>query len=136
MKLYNFTTPPSERDMTFFRAICRSVSERGALLLAIAIFTLWRLEQGFVSSVSLTAKSSSKAAKPVAVAFCGAVLEKHPSIRRRCQAVLDILVESGSSRGAKEQLVLEHADDSGLLGAAVGAVMHGLDPLSTLTARL
>ena len=60
-----------------------------------------------------------------AVAYCGAVLEKHHVFREHCQDVLDLLFKAESRPGRKRRrLVLEEAADSGLMGAAVGAVMN------------
>lgn len=43
-------------------------------------------------------------------------MEKHPSIRRQCQEFLDELAGRGRA-------VLDIAEDSGLMGAAVGVVI-------------
>ena len=51
-------------------------------------------------------------------------MEKHPTIRPRCQEILDILVEAESEAPMKRRLVLEEAGDSGIMGAAVGALMN------------
>ena len=72
----------------------------------------------------------------VAVAYCGAVMEKHPTIRTRCQEVLDILVDQEPGDHINVRLVLEEAGDSGLLGAAVASVMNEIDDTKFMRSKL
>ena len=61
------------------------------------------------------------------MAYCGAVAEKHPTVRKRCQEILDLLVRTDKENAVQRQLVLEEAADSGILGAAVGAIMNEIE---------
>jgi len=104
--------------------ICRAISHRAAAYLAIMVFSLWRLQRDAFTedrSVKMGVHGAMR------VAYCGAVLEKHPSIRILCQKYLDELVDAEPFEAGRlrKRLVLEHADDSGLLGAAVGSVVNG-----------
>ena len=78
-----------------------------------------------------------KQSGPVAIAYCGTVIEKHPSLRERSQQVLDLLVEYEADRGqVRARLVLEEAGDSGLLGAGVASVMNAVDDEHIMRSRL
>ena len=72
----------------------------------------------------------------VAVAYCGAVMEKHPTIRQKSQDILDFLVDTEAKTVLPRRLVFEGASDSGLLGAAVGAVMNTTNGIIDLQAKL
>jgi hexokinase len=110
-------------DIVIISGICRAISHRAAAYLAIMVFSLWRLQRDTFTdrSVEMGVHGAMR------VAYCGAVLEKHPSIRMLCQKYLDELVDAEPFETGKlrDRLVLEHADDSGLLGAAVGSVVNG-----------
>ncbi|MCJ1242742.1 hypothetical protein MMC14_010751 [Varicellaria rhodocarpa] len=125
--LFKFNKPPTDKDISSIRTICEAISNRAALYLAIAVFTLWRLQRDTsLSDPRIPDATIPQESEPVTVAYCGAVLEKHPTVRHQCQRMLDLLVEAeepGESRRRK-RLVLEAAGDSGLLGAAVGAIMN------------
>ena len=83
-----------------------------------------------------TAEEFRKRPSPVAIAYCGAVIEKHPTIRKRCQQVLDELVANEPGDHGKVRLVLEEAGDSGLLGAAVASVMNEVDEAKIMRSKL
>lgn len=83
-----------------------------------------------------TAEAFRTRPSPVAIAYCGAVMEKHPTIRKRCQQVLDELVASESGERGNVRLVLEEAGDSGLLGAAVASVMNEVDAAKIMRSKL
>ena len=72
----------------------------------------------------------------VAIAYCGAVVEKHPTVRKRCQQVLDDLIAYEPGNDGKYRLVLEEAGDSGLLGAAVASVMNEVDDAKIMRSKL
>ncbi|MCJ1308972.1 hypothetical protein MMC25_002627 [Agyrium rufum] len=139
---FDFQNPPTAPDIAALRAIAIAIAQRAALYIALTIFTLWRLRQEAVSSApqpttneqddqaqDTEAGSDTTPPTTIAVAFCGAVVEKHHSFRRQCQEALNVLVqtspssENGRPGRLRQRLVLEHAADSGLLGAAVGAMM-------------
>ena len=93
--------------------------------MAVTIFTLWRLRQETSLREVATLSSSQQHSDAISVAFCGAVGEKHPTALQSCQMALDVMMESFRSFDRRKQrLKLEHAADSGLLGAAVGAVVN------------
>jgi hexokinase len=125
----------TEADAEYVRRVCDAVSSRAAVLIAVTVFSLYRLQRDAhapaqASAALDTALDAER--PPVAVAYCGAVAEKHATARRKAQDVLDLLVEAeGRHCATKEvprRLVLEGAADSGLLGAAVGAVMNDAGP--------
>jgi len=130
---FGFTVEPSAEEIYAIQRLCLAVSERAALIIAVSVFSLWRtqrdanLDDGGVKDPVLESKA------PIVVSYCGAVSEKHCSVRERCQQVLDVLTESEPLRESdtRRRLVLEHADDSGLLGAAVAAVMNKPDGIHT-----
>jgi len=78
------------------------VARRAAAYLAVMLYSLYQVLQN-TEEVAV-------------VACCGGVVEKHPSIRRQCQEFLDELAGRGRA-------VLDIAEDSGLMGAAVGVVI-------------
>ena len=100
------------------------------------IFTLWRLQRDAMLSDHLTANSFKSGPSPVAVAYCGAVAERHPTILKRCQQVLDHLVAQEPGDHDRVRLVLEEAGDSGLLGAAVASVMNEVDDAKIMRSKL
>ena len=106
------------------------------MYIAVAVFTIWRLQRDAMLSDPQTAEMFRKRPSPVAVAYCGAVMEKHPTIRKRCQQVLDELVTSETGDHRKVRLVLEEAGDSGLLGAAVASVMNEVDDDQIMRSKL
>ena len=83
-----------------------------------------------------TAPDFRNRSSPVAVAYCGTVMEKHPTIRKRCQQILDHLVATEPGDHKKARLVLEEAGDSGLLGAAVASVMNEVDEAKIMRSKL
>jgi len=132
---FRFASSPTPRDLSMIRSVALAVSERAALYLGVAVYSLWRLQRdAFAAAEPGTAAAFDIGTGPVNVAFCGSVLEKHPSVRRRCQEVLDMLVEAeekggldaGVEKGMHRRLLLAQADDSGLLGAAVGCIVNEL----------
>ena len=122
--------------MQMIGAVCRAVSERAALYIAITVYTLWRLHRDALLADSATSAEFHKETGAVAVAYCGAVIEKHPTVRERSQEILDLLVKSESEKVHSRRLVFEEASDSGLLGAAVGAVMNMANESRTSQAKL
>ena len=105
--------------------IALAISSRAALYMAITIFTLWRLRQEASTSETVVLSTTQQLSNTISVAFCGAVGEKHPTALQSCQKTLDVMMEFYNSGDSKKQrLKLEHAADSGLLGAAVGAVVN------------
>lgn len=92
------------------------------------MFTLWRLQRDSFSVVDTDSVVSEQSAA-VTIAFCGSVPEKHWSCLEKTQEVLDLLAEKEplAHDQRRRKLVLEFADDSGLLGAAVAAVMNKPD---------
>ena len=135
-KAFLFPSPPSKEDVRVVRAICRAVSERAAVYMAVSLFTLWRLQRDSMISDPRTSDAFRNRPSPVAVAYCGAVIEKHPTVRKRCQQVLDDLVASEPGNNRKFRLVLEEAGDSGLLGAAVASVMNEVDDAKVMRSKL
>ena len=133
---YQFKQTPTEHDISTIKEICLAVSERAATYLAITLFTLWRLQRNFLVPGQTDIEPSAEPATPVVIAYCGAVLEKHPTIRSRCQEVLNLLTEAEVGQVIRRRLVLEPADDSGLLGAIVGALMNGGNESLVPTAKL
>ena len=93
--------------------------------MAVTILTLWRLRQEASINETATISTSQQLSDTISVAFCGAVGEKHPTALQSCQQTLDVMMDSYSPDESKKQkLKLEHAADSGLLGAAVGAIVN------------
>ena len=95
--------------------------------MAVTLFTLWRLRQeaSIREYAAPSVPQELEVSDTVSIAFCGAVGEKHPTALKACQETLDVLIDSYEFAGAKKQrLKLDHAADSGLLGAAVGAVVN------------
>ena len=113
---------PKSHEMNIVRAICRSVSVRAAMIMAVTIFTLWRLQRASFREENFNLEHATPSDQPLAVANCGAVAEKHPTIRKKCQEVLDLLAEAEPGSSFKRRLVLEPALEAGLFGAAVGAI--------------
>ena len=124
---FSFTQPPEPTDIQAVRSLARAIASRAGVYIAITIFTLWRLQRDSLSANPSTRDAFSRSTGPVAVAYCGAVVEKHPSVRRQCQDALDILVQTEPGLKIRRRLVLEEAADSGVLGAAVGAVMNDIE---------
>ena len=127
---------PTATDVEAIRALCQRLSERAAVYMAIALFSLWRLQRASFEAAGLRSEHATGDDRPVAVAYCGAVADKHSTIRQRCQDTLDLLVETDMVRLPKRRLVLEAAQDAALLGAAVGAIQNSLtaSPLQQPTA--
>lgn len=72
----------------------------------------------------------SKSSGSIAIAYCGGVIEKHPTLQRRCQEILDLLIdqEARHSKISPDlRLILERAGDSSLLGVAVASMMNFMD---------
>ena len=136
MQAFKFNQEPSKHQMEMIRSICRAVSNRAASYIAITIYTLWQLQRGAILADFTASAELPKEDGPVAVAYCGAVMEKHPTIRQKSQAILDILVGREARDVHSRRLVLEEASDSGLLGAAVGAVMNTMNEGKTSKAKL
>lgn len=120
-KAFDFPNAPTAEDIAMVRLICDAISTRSASLIATMLFSLHRLQRD--NEVALPGSDSDA---PIAIAFCGAVAEKHATALKKAQRVLDALVtkEAETSGRKNRLLVLEAAGDSGLLGAAVGAVMQ------------
>jgi hexokinase len=95
---------PSE--FAFVSGICRVVARRAAALIAVMLYTFHRLQCEELEGEKLELAS---------VACCGAVIEKHPTLRSQCQEFLDAL------EGPK-RIMLDIAHDSGLVGAAVAVL--------------
>ena len=127
---------PAPHDIRTIRSLCRAVSERSAIYIAIAVFTLWRLQRDSLPESDAHSMPATRDNSPIAVAYCGAVADNHPTIRARCQKVLDLLVEVEPAQATKRRLVLEAARESGLLGAAVGAVHHEASESSIANPKL
>ena len=107
------------------------MSERAATYIAVTLFTLWRLQRDSFRQHMSYSEHAGQDAPPISIAYCGAVIDQHPTVRWRCQQVLDVLVEAEHSQTAKRRLVLEAALDSGLLGVAVGALQYqSMEPSS------
>lgn len=120
----------TKADSASIKAICTAISSRSASLIGTMLFTLHRMQRALDEEDKAAPPDP---AVPIAIAFCGAVPEKHTTALRKAQAVLDLLVELHHAAAhmdgvgapvVKRRLVLEPADDSGLLGAAVGAAMQ------------
>jgi hexokinase len=105
--------------MEAIRALGVAISTRAASYLAVALYSLYRLERPHGQAGDLLGTQPA-----TAIAYCGAVAEKHTTARFRCQKVLDSLMQREGSGVNSRRLILEAADDSGLLGAAVGAIMN------------
>ena len=105
-------------------AVCRAVARRAAAYLAAMLHALYCVldaededEDEGDDSIGPGADANANAnTGAIEVACCGAVLEKHPTVRAQCQGFLDALAGPG-------RIVLAIAEDSGLMGAAVGAVI-------------
>ena len=107
--------------------------------MGVTLFTLWRLRQESLAKEIADANISHepKVSDTVSIAFCGAVGEKHPTALKACQETLDVLMGSyGLANVKKQRLKLDHAADSGLLGAAVGAVVNSENTARGNLARL
>lgn len=129
---------PSREDVKIIQSICCAVSERAAIYIGVTLFTVWRLQRDKMIADARTSEMFYKKSGSVAIAYCGTVVEKHPSLRRRSQQILDLLVDYESRRGQDQQrvLVLEEAGDSGLLGAGVASVMNAVDDEHIMRSRL
>lgn len=131
--MFGFETEPSAEEIYAVQRLCLAVSERAALIIAIVVFSLYRVQRDATQADSEVKDPVLESKAPVTVSYCGAVSEKHCSAKQRCQQILDVLTEAEPLGGAetRRKLVLEHADDSGLLGAAVAAVMNKPDGIHT-----
>ena len=122
---------PSREDVKIIQSICCAVSERAAVYIGVTLFTIWRLQRD---------KFYKQSGTVVAIAYCGTVVEKHPTLRRRSQQILDLLVEYEARQHKttpSTKLVLEEAGgDSGLLGAGVASVMNAVDDEHIMRSRL
>ena len=136
MARFKFDRPPADRDILSIRCICEAISKRAAVYLAIAVFTLWRLQRDSLLSDPRVSRTIPEESEPVAVAYCGAVFEKHPTVKHQCQETLDLLVDAEPGDMLRKRLVLEAAGDSGLLGAAVGAIMNETAGVRARAAKL
>lgn len=96
-----YGTVLGEEEKQFVADVCKAVATRAAAFIAVLLAALYKIsgERG-----------------DVVVACCGAVIEKHPSLRGQCQEFLDGIMGEG-------RIILEVAEDSGLMGAAVGVVL-------------
>ncbi|KAA8897425.1 hypothetical protein FN846DRAFT_963782 [Sphaerosporella brunnea] len=99
---------PSEVD--FVSSICRAVARRAAAYIAVMVYAFHRLQCGELEGEQIRLAS---------VACCGAVIEKHPTLRSQCQEFLDALE-------GQRKITLDIAHDSGLVGAGV-AVLSSLE---------
>ena len=130
---FGFTVEPSAEEIYAIQRLCLAVSERAALVIAMTVFSLYRVQRDANLGDDGVKDPVLESKAPIIVSYCGAVSEKHCTTRARCQQILDILTEAEPLGGSetRRRLVLEHADDSGLLGAAVAAVMNKPDGIHT-----
>jgi len=144
---FPFAHPPSIADLHTIQQIAACISRRAAAYLAVGIHALWSLREETTSSfpsfpTSPAESSSSLGDSPinsdfdglgssisasaaqftrpmtgdvVSIGCNGSVFEKYPRFALAAQAYLDDL----SSKQFLRRLVLERADESALLGAAV-----------------
>jgi hexokinase len=120
-KLWCMTTPPSQPDLLFLRAVAESISNRAAAYLAVALHALWTLQkETYVNPTTPfgTPKTS--------IACTGSVIEKYPNFRARCEGFIEEMIAVGDrSFGSfpPELVVLEVIDDAAILGAAVAVAI-------------
>ena len=116
--------PPTEYEIELIRTLSQYIAERAAVIMAVTVYTLWRLQYNFSQQTVDTAAHAVQSDQPIAVAYCGAVADRHPGVRQKCQEVLDLLVQLESGKLPRQRLVLEAAPAAGILGAAVGAIQN------------
>ena len=120
-KLWFMTSPPSQPDLVFLRAVAESISNRAAIYLAVALHALWTLQkETYINPTTPfgTPKTS--------IACTGSVIEKYPNFRARCEGSIEEMIAAGDpSCGAfsPELVVLELIDDAAILGAAVAVAI-------------
>ena len=74
-----------EGDVKMLREVARAVMDRAAVLTAVSVWTLWRMQRE-----RLEEKGEA------GVAYTGSVLEKHEGVRKRCQEVYTDLQKKAS----------------------------------------
>lgn len=106
---------PSTTDMKFLRVVIESISTRAAAYIAITIHALWVIER----------QASNKArASKTTIACNGSVIEKYPGFRSTCQKyIADIIATATDGTDSIPEVVLEMADESAILGAAVAVAI-------------
>jgi hexokinase len=102
---------PSLADMRFLRVVVESISTRAAAYMAIAIHALWAVE-----------RRASRAVAPskTTIACNGAVIERYPRFKSRCQDFIAEIVECDTEAALqRSEVLLQMAGEATILGAAV-----------------
>jgi len=107
-------------DIRFVQHICSLVSNRAAALVAGALIALSRIASP--PSPKTNGHMTNGHSEQVCVSFCGSVIEKYPTFRKRVQEILDEAYDHPASH-LEKRICLEPTGESGLLGAAMGAAM-------------
>lgn len=119
---------PTTHDLTLLKQLAFFVTSRSSALVAVCVYTFWRLR---ISSqydyiTTLPQASPERAAAEAddlletTVAFNGSVIESYPGYSKSCQLYLDDLTaEYGKEGDEKRTIKLVPAKESSLMGAAV-----------------
>jgi hexokinase len=126
LKLHPLPTRPSTADLQTMRSICQAVSSRAAAYIACGIHSLWELQKTHSTQAQqVPSQDNTPAITIVPVAYVGAILEKYPTFRDRCQAHIDALVTSSSKpTDQPTRLLLRETEDSSVTGGGVAALLR------------
>lgn len=132
--LHPSSVTPTPDDMRALKKLASLVTRRSAIIVATALFTLWKLRRELsLEHGEVLAGPGSNAdpgreevervveaeSRRTTVAFNGAVIESYPGYLEMCQSYIDDLVGEGS------RVELSEARNSSLIGAAVAVACEG-----------
>lgn len=129
-KTLDTSQPPTIEDVETIQAVCRAVSERAAVYIGIMLFSIWRLQRDTLLEDDKISQDGLEVSGLITIAYCGGVIEKHPTLRRRIQDILDLLIGQElqhTNISPDLRLVLEPATDSSLLGVAIASMMRSTE---------